>query len=175
MRSVLKYSLYIVTGAPGSGKSTTLNAFLELHSDYVAFDIDWLADAASGLAGKDIFSDSSTWKPYGVLWFEVLYVVCRNGLTPVFFTPNDPRDIEQNGLPAWCSDIQWLLLDCDDQTRQVRLAQRPDWTAAMIAEAIADALLLRQSIHLQIDTGYVSPKEAAVKILDWLEQSGAHR
>jgi len=168
----MKYSLAIVTGAPGSGKSTTLNAFLDLHSPYIAFDIDWLAEAGSGLAGKDIYADSSTWKPYGLLWFEVLHAVYRNGQTPVFFTPNDPQDIEQYGQPDWCRDIKWLLLDCDDQTRRERLVHRSDWTEARIAEAIADAGALRQAIRLQVDTGLLSPKEVAAQILDWLEQDG---
>lgn len=34
--------LHIVTGAPGSGKSTTLIAFLQLRTSSVVFDIDWL-------------------------------------------------------------------------------------------------------------------------------------
>jgi hypothetical protein len=166
----MQYSLYIVTGAPGSGKSTSLNAFLELHSNYIAFDIDWLAEAASSLAGKDIYSDPSTWKPYGWLWFEILHAVYKNGRTAVFFTPNDPQDIEQYGQPAWCRDIRWLLLDCDDETRRERLAQRPDWTEVMISEAILDARALRQTIHLQVDTGLLSPKETAATILNWLER-----
>jgi len=166
----MNYPLCIVTGAPGSGKSTTLKTFLELHSNYIAFDIDWLAEAASDLAEKDIYSDPSTWTPYASLWFEVLHSIYKNGQTPVFFTPNDPQDIEQYGQPAWCSDIKWLLLDCDDQIRRERLVHRPDWTEVMIAEAFADARVLRQAIHLQVDTGLLSPKAIATKILDWLEQ-----
>ena len=167
----MKYPLYIVTGAPGSGKSTVLEAFIGLDSDYIAFDIDWLAEAASGLANKNIFSDPSIWKPYSVLWFEVLYSVYKNGKTPVFFTPNDPQDIEQYGQPAWCNGIHWLLLDCDDETRKERLAQRLDWTETMIVEAIIDARTLRQTVHLQLDTVRLSPNEVAAKILDWLGQS----
>ena len=106
-----------------------------------------------------------------MLWFEVLHAVYKNGQTPVFFTPNDPQDMEQYGKPVWCSGIKWLLLDCDDQTRRERLVQRPNWIEAMIADAIADASDLRQSIHLQVDTGLLSPKETAIKILDWLDQS----
>ena len=166
----MKYPLCIVTGAPGSGKSTTLKAFLDLHSGYIAFDIDWLAEAASDLADKNIYSDSSTWKPYASLWFEVLHAIYKNGQIPVFFTPNDPQDIERYGQPAWCNDIKWLLLDCDDQTRRERLVHRPDWTEAMIAESFADARVLRQAIQLQIDTGLLSPKAIATKILYWLEQ-----
>lgn len=166
----MKYPLCFVTGAPGSGKSTTIQAFLELHTNYLAFDIDWLAEAASDLATKDIYSDSSTWKPYASLWFEVLHAIYKNRRMPVFFTPNDPRDIEQYGLPAWCSDIKWLLLDCEDQTRRERLIHRLDWTEARIAEALADDHDLRQAIPLQIDTGHLSPKAIASTIFDWLEQ-----
>jgi hypothetical protein len=165
----MKYPLCIVTGAPGSGKSTTLKAFLELHSNFIAFDIDWLAAAASDLADKDIYSDPSTWKPYASVWFEVLHAIYRNGQIPVFFSPNDPQDIERYGQPAWCSDVQWLLLDCDDQTRRDRLVHRPAWTEVMIVEALADARVLRQAIHLQVDTGLFAPKAIATKILDWLE------
>jgi hypothetical protein len=166
----MKYPLCIVTGAPGAGKSTTLKAFLELHSSYIAFDIDWLAETASELADKNIYSDPSTWKPYASLWFEVLHAIYKNGRIPVFFTPNDPQDIEQYGQPVWCSDIKWLLLDCDDQIRRERLIHRPDWTGAMIDDAFADANVLRQTIYLQVDTGLLSPKAIATKILDWLEQ-----
>ena len=88
----------------------------------------------------------------------------------MFFTPNDPHDIEQFGQPAWCSEIQWLLLDCDDQTRRDRLIHRLNWTEAMIAEASADARSLREAISLQVDTGLLSPKAVASRILDWLEQ-----
>jgi broad-specificity NMP kinase len=33
----------MVTGAPGAGKTTTLNALLELKTEHVAFDVDRLA------------------------------------------------------------------------------------------------------------------------------------
>jgi len=164
----MDYTLYFVSGAPGSGKSTMLEAFIGLQSGYIAFDIDWLATPASDLAGRDIYFEPSTWKPYGVLWFEVLHAVCKNGYTPVFFTPNDPQDIERFGQPDWCQEIRWFLLDCDDQIRGERLAQRPDWTAARIREALVDAHDLRQAIPTRADTGLLSPEATADKILDWL-------
>lgn len=165
--------LHIVTGAPGAGKSTALDAFIRLRSDYIALDIDWLADAASGLAQQNILVQPATWKPYAALWFAVLYAVYKNGRVPVFFSPNDPQDIEQYGRPAWCREIRWLLLDCDDQTRRARLKQRADWTEPMIEDAIADAQFLRGCIDVRIDTAAFTAEEVAGQILVWLTQSAA--
>jgi hypothetical protein len=41
----------------------------------------------------------------------------------------------------------------------------------MIAEAQEDAQVLRQSIHVQVDTGVLPATETAKRILDWLEQA----
>ena len=54
-------TIHIVTGAPGSGKTTALTALLHRATPYVAFDIDWLAIPASQLAQSDIFFDRTTW------------------------------------------------------------------------------------------------------------------
>ena len=167
----MQHPLHIVTGAPGAGKSTALAAFLQLKSDYLAFDIDWLTVPASDLAGKDIIFDQSTWKPYGAVWFEVLHAIHRNGKISVFFAPTSPQDIEQHGRPAWCNGIAWLLLDCDDATRRSRLKQRPEWTDGMIEEAVDDARLLRQIVHLRIDTGLLAPHPVAQLICDWLQET----
>lgn len=164
------YPLYLVTGAPGSGKSTTIQAFLALRSPYLAFDIDWLAETASNLAAKDIYTDPSTWQPYAALWFAVLHGVYQNGQIPLFFSPNDPQDLARFGQPTWCRAIHWLLLDCDDQTRRARLQQRSDWTAAMIDEALVDAQVLRQAIPQQVDTGLLAPNAVALAILAWLAE-----
>lgn len=163
-----KPNLYIVTGAPGAGKSTAVAAFLRLTTDYIAFDIDWLAAPASALAGKSIYTDPTTWTPYNTLWFDVLHTIYRNGKTPVLFAPLTPDDILTTGQPAWCQSITWLLLDCDDQTRRTRLAHRPGWTETMIADALADADLLRQMIPHQIDTGRLSLGEVAAQVVAWL-------
>jgi hypothetical protein len=167
----MKHVLHIVTGAPGAGKSTALAAFLGFNSRFIAFDIDWLTIPASNLAGKDIIFDPSTWPAYNALWFEVLHAVCRNRKQPVFFAPTDPHDIARYGQPSWCDQIEWLLLDCIDMLRQQRLKQRPEWTDLMVEEAIADASLLRETIHERIDTGVWPPHVVASKIHAWLERT----
>ena len=85
----------IVTGAPGAGKSATLDAFLALRTAYVAFDVDWLVAAASQLAGASIFHDPATWPPYRALWFEILHAMVRNGRVPVLIAAVDPADVAE--------------------------------------------------------------------------------
>lgn len=164
-------TLHIVTGAPGAGKTTTLDALLRCASPHLAFDIDWLADAGSRLAGSDIWQDRAAWPAYNALWFEILHSVHKNGKIAIFFAPLDLRDVAEQGQLDWCGRIEWLLLDCDDATRRARLARRAGWGAARIAEALADAQILREQIPARIDTGLTPPDAAAAAILAWVART----
>jgi hypothetical protein len=166
----MKYKLYIVTGAPASGKTLAVQEFLKLKSEFITFDIDWLAESASVLAGKPIYFESSTWEPYGKIWWEVLHSIYRNNRTPVFFAPIDQRDIDANGAPEWCSGIEWLLLDCDDETRRRRIAAR-DRDPVRETGAFEDAAYMRAMVNKRVDTVKLSPREAAEAILEWLRNS----
>jgi RNase adaptor protein for sRNA GlmZ degradation len=165
----MKHTMYIVTGAPGAGKSTAVQSFIQLASQYIAFDIDWLAETASDLAGKNIYTNSSTWQPYNTLWVQVLGMVAKNDKIPLLFAPFDKTDIENNPTFTWYNRIEWLLLDCTDNVRRERLTQRSGWTETMITEAMADAEILRQTILFHLNTDLLSPSEIAHHILKWLK------
>ncbi len=169
------HRIYIVTGAPGSGKSTALQAFIRCRSRYIAFDMDWLLSSASTLAGKDIRVDASAWPSYNVLWLEVLHAVHRNDRAALLFAPINKDDFLIEMLPAWCSGMEWLLLDCSDAVRRARLSDRPGWTDAMITEAEEDARVLRETNSCRIDTGNHAPGAVAGLILDWLNQANGHK
>jgi len=161
-------TLYIVTGAPGSGKSTALAALLRQPNPYLAFDIDWLTITASDLARSDIIFDRTTWPAYNALWLEILQAVYRNGKVAIFFSPFDTNDVAQAGQTTWYQRIEWLLLDCDDATRQMRLSVRSGWSGEMIGEALSDARALRDHIPERIDTGIRTPDEVAEAIVSWV-------
>jgi hypothetical protein len=163
--------LYIVTGAPGSGKTTALAALLQRPNPYLAFDIDWLTITASHLARTDIIFDRTTWPAYNALWLEILHAVYRNGKVAIFFSPFDTNDVEQTGQAIWYQHIEWLLLDCDDVTRQMRLSARSEWSDEMITEALSDAHALRKHILERLDTGTHTPDEVAEAILRWVERT----
>jgi hypothetical protein len=161
----------IVTGAPGAGKTSALEAFLALRAPVVAWDIDWLLAAGSALARADIRTAAETWPAYNSLWLEVLHGVVRNGATPVLFAPLDPRDLPRAVLPPWCGGVRWLLLDCPDEVRIARLTARGD-PPDVRKEALADAAFLRSAIVERIDTGTCRPNEVADAILAWLLGGG---
>jgi adenylate kinase family enzyme len=162
--------LTIVTGAPGAGKTTTISEILKIRTEFMVFDIDWLAESAGKLAEKDIYTDSTTWVAYGGLWFEFLHSIYKNSKRAIFFTPNTPSDIEGQGTLKWCDEIGWLLLDCTDNIRMSRLNSREDWCNERKAEALRDAEELRGLELPAIDTGSVLPRDVAQNVITFAQQ-----
>ena len=116
---------HVVTGAPGSGKSTVVAELLKLETDLIIFDIDWLADAAGELAGTSIYFDSSIGKPYLKLWFEVINSIIKNGRnTSLLYPPIDKRDVAEALGSNEAAPVRWLLLDCSNEVREKRLRRR---------------------------------------------------
>jgi len=161
--------LFIVTGAPGAGKSATVAALLNAPTRYLVFDVDWLAEPASRLAGRSIYTERSTWPPYAHVWFAVILAAYRNACTPVLFGPFDKDDLAEYGLPEWCTAVEWLLLDCADDVRETRLSAR-QWSPARLADAMADAQKLRNTIADRVDTGMQNPVQTARHVVRWLDR-----
>jgi broad-specificity NMP kinase len=159
-------ALSIITGAPGSGKTSALAAFLDLQASFIAVDMDWLIDSASALVGRDIHFEASAWPAYNALWFEVLHCIARNGHTPVLFGPIAPADLPA-AMPPWCDAVSWLLLDCTDEIRISRLRAR-GWPAGRVQEAIRDAADLRTAVDDVVRTDEQSAGKTASAIAAWL-------
>jgi hypothetical protein len=156
-------SLAIVTGAPGSGKSSAVRTLLARQVDFLVFDADWLLDAASALSGRQVVSEGDLWPPYRIVWLVFLRMIAANHRQAVLFMPLEPSELPR----SWRGSVRWCLLDCDAATRRARLRAR-GWQAAAIDEAIADGTALRQQIPRAIDTGRREPESVAVSIVDWL-------
>jgi hypothetical protein len=165
-----QFVLHIVTGAPGSGKSTAVEASAGSCLEFLALDVDWLVDSASALVGKDVHFSSETWPAYNALWLDVMHSILRNRANAVLFAPFTPDDLAK--LPAWCAGIRWLLLDCPDDVRGQRLAER-SWNEDQIRDAIDDAAELRNVLGEDaLDTSRLKSAEVAEAIARWVVRSG---
>jgi len=96
----MAHILYLVTGAPGAGKSTTVEALIRLNSGILVFDMDWFLDAASRLAGQDIHVAPQTWPAYYALWMEILAALAHNRQTSLLCAPISPQDMRRYGTTA---------------------------------------------------------------------------
>lgn len=164
-----QFTLNLVTGAPGAGKSLSARLCAASQSNYLAFDMDCLIDSASALAQKDIHVSPETWPPYNAVWMDVIKAVLTNGVEAVLFTPLAPADLST--VPAWCSRIRWLLLDCADQVTIQRLKDR-QWEEDRIRDALLDAEELRTSgIDTIIRTDELDQHEVADSITSWQRRS----
>jgi broad-specificity NMP kinase len=166
-------ALSIVAGAPGAGKSAALAAFLDLDPPFMAFDIDWLIESSSALAGSDIHFDEASWPAYRALWLDVLRGVVRNGHQAVLFAALAPADLPEPP-PVWCGRISWLLLDCSDEIREERLRAR-GWGDGRVREALNDAAELRSALPTVIRTDDGRPETTADEVARWLQSKATQQ
>ena len=160
--------VFVVTGAPGSGKSTSLQFLLQQESrGFVFFDGDDLFSSVNELCGGDVCHEESKWKPFRGLWLSILELVAKNtGKTGVLFLPLDKEDTEPF-LEKY--NFHFCLLHVDDSTRRIRLEQR-NYTEDQIQEAIQDAHILKDQLQQDtvIDTTKNNPQQVARAITNWL-------
>jgi broad-specificity NMP kinase len=154
--------LYVVTGAPGAGKSTVIPELVRLHSgNLVVMDMDELLDHDGKVLGIDIADSSAAanWPAYNALWLRITELIRRSGTPMLLLSPLVPRQMPEG---------RWLHLDCPDSVRRKRLAQR-GWSDQHIAEAIADAAEIRKLVPRSVP-GEGTPEEAARLILAWVDE-----
>jgi len=152
--------LFVVTGAPGSGKSTVVPELVRLNQgNLVVMDMDELLDDDGRLLGIDIASATATpiWPAYNAVWLRITELIRRSGISVLLLSPLLPTELPEG---------RWLHLDCPDGVRRKRLAGR-GWPHAQIAEALADAAEIRKHVPRSV-RGDVSPEQCAKSILEWI-------
>jgi broad-specificity NMP kinase len=162
VKIVVVTRLYVVTGAPGAGKSTVIPELVRLHSgNLVVMDMDELLDHDGKVLGIDVADSSAAanWPAYNALWLRITELIRRSGTPMLLLSPLVPREMPEG---------RWLHLDCPDSVRRKRLAQR-GWSDQHIAEAIADAAEIRKLVPRSVP-GEGTPEESARLILAWVDE-----
>jgi len=152
--------LFVVTGAPGSGKSTVVPELVRLNpGNLVVMDMDEILDDDGRLLGLDIAAPTAApiWPAYNALWLRITELIRRSGIQVLLLSPL---------LPTQLPEGRWLHLDCPDAVRRKRLAGR-GWREAEIEEAIADAAEIRKHVPRSV-RGDVLPERSAKGILEWI-------
>lgn len=158
--------LIVVTGAPGVGKSAAAAALIALGPPFLVFDADWLLADLSLLTGQEIAETAQLWPQYRRVWVTIAQMVARNGRQMVLFIPLVPEELDAHLPERWRDRIAWCLLDCDDETRCVRLQAR-GWDDAAITEALNDGRELRLLIAQRLDTSKRDAADVAAEFLTW--------
>ena len=155
-------SLFVLTGAPGSGKTTALAALRQRLAGVVVVDMDAFLDAASMLARADLRYAAAHWPAYNELGRQLVATVVDSGVDCLVLTPAEPRE-----LPAWRpGEVAWAVLDCPDPVRRERLTRR-GMPAGEIEDALHDAAELRR-LGLPIIASAGTVDETAARVADWL-------
>ena len=156
--------LTYVLGAPGSGKSTVAPVLRRALPGYVILDWDVYMPAASELAERDIRRDRTTWPGYRNLMRAVVDTVLPASLVVLgVCTPDE--------LSGWPID-SWLVLDCTDEERERRLANKGG--ASDMNDVLAEAARYRAlGLHV-IDTTARTPQSVADELAHTISESRTH-
>jgi broad-specificity NMP kinase len=154
--------LFVVTGAPGAGKSTVIPELLRLRSgQLVVMDMDELLDSEGRVLGVEIADSSAAanWPAYNALWLRITELVRRSGTPMLLLSPLVPTELPEG---------RWLHLDCPDSVRRKRLSER-GWSDEQIEQAIADAVQIRKLVPRSV-AGNGTPEDSARLILAWVNE-----
>lgn len=163
--------LYMVTGAPGVGKTTLVPALVRLGRGIVVMDQDELLEdgALIGVPIADLDA-APIWPAYNRMWQRIIDMVRRAGHPVILLsTPPSPADLAASRDSDGA--VHWILLDCDDQLRLTRLRER-EWSQEWIDDAMADAAQSREFIPTVITTDDENTEQIARRILAWVDALG---
>jgi hypothetical protein len=127
-------------------------------SRHVVLDWDDFMPAADALAGRDVRRSPDLWDAYRVL---VRSIVNALGSSPTVLLGVCTPDELDDWRPA-----RWVLLDCDDDERGRRLADRP---ASEIDDAVADAREYRRLGLPAVDSSYRTVESVALELVSLIE------
>ena len=157
-------TLTLLTGPWSAGKTTVARQLPELLPDHVVFDWDLIIPGITEAAGKNVYTDPSTWDGLKTTWLAIIEAVLTGGHDVVLCGPATPADLEGRlgGARVGCA-----YLDCSDGLLGQRLRARGEPEDA-VADELAYAERLRHSGYAAIRVNDRSLREIAESFVGWL-------
>ena len=161
--------LFIVTGAKGSGKTAVIKELRRIMPDYVVFDYDDIIPFI-----RDDFDKLDKHQLQNI-WLRVARDIAESGRITILCGIIRPHNIETCEDFHYFSHIYYLLLHCDDETREKRLRKRKKMTDKKIQYnnniaqwflEIADKSTPPMPI---VDTSKTDVTKVAEQIREWIE------
>ncbi|WP_054940525.1 AAA family ATPase [Paenibacillus ihuae] len=172
-----KLPLFIITGASGVGKTTVMHELRRILPDFVVFSTDH--DNFGTTADKLEYQDR-----YNLL-LHFANAVAKSGRGTIICGTFMTWDAEKCDTYDNFSEICFINLHCDDETRRERLQSREDkalWTEDMLKqhEQFAQWLLDHADTDYNppmpiIDTSSTSPAQVAEQIKSYILQKWNER
>lgn len=167
--------VFLVSGASGAGKSTILPELVAvLRGECIVFDGDWLIDPFVGQPSvEDIHSIH--WPSVQEAMLHIAHGLSQNGLPTLLLGSFMPQTLHTNRARRWVGDAHFLVLDCPDNERRLRLEARPPWRGRDIDAQLGFALWLRTNLSPVIDTSTTTPRGVAEQVATWVRSHLEHR
>ncbi|MFD0696373.1 AAA family ATPase [Paenibacillus sp. GCM10027628] len=164
-----KVPLYIVTGASGSGKSTVVKELRRVMPDYDVFDYDALIKVM-----RDDEDDEIDKNKLKNIWLRVARGIAESGRSAIICGRIQPQDIKKCKDFDYFRRIYYLVLHCDEKTREKRLRARSTMTDKKLQSNIdlAKKLIRRADQYSPtmpvIDTSKTNAAKVAKRISKWI-------
>jgi predicted kinase len=160
-------ALFLVSGAPGSGKTTLISHLVRISAHIVVMDMDELLEDGRILGTPIAVPEAaSAWSEYNRLWVRITAIIRRSGIPVLLSCPLRPAEAESAGADSRDPQVHWALLDFSAAEQAKRLDAR-GWTRTQIEAAIDDAERGRAAITTVFRTDQAPAEKIARNLLDW--------
>jgi dephospho-CoA kinase len=165
-----KVPLYIITGASASGKTFVVKELRRIMPDYVVFDYDRIM--------KYLKKDSDKVDKHQIqnIWLRVAQDIAESGRITILCGLIKPQDIETCKESRYFSHIYYLILHCDEKTREIRLRARKKMSEEKIqyninklAKGFIEYAEQNKPRIPIVDTSQTDVTKVAEQIRDWIQ------
>jgi hypothetical protein len=160
-------ALFLVSGAPGSGKTTLISHLVRISAHIAVMDMDELLEDGRILGMPIAIPEAApAWSEYNRLWVRITAIISRSGIPVLLLGPLHSAEAELAGADSRDPQVHWALLDCSAAEQAKRL-DAPGWTRTQIEAAIDDAERGRAAITTVFRTDQAPAEKIARDLLDW--------